>query len=124
MKKRPTTYEEIKKLSKEEFLEFTLQEQKRVYKSNFIRCLPDNYSELSFDDKVKYWTEALNQGMRLQVEKGHDEYSTFTPQWYKTFREVDPNVDEIMDKVFRTFSKYGWTWDKQEYLKRISTPTL
>jgi len=124
VKKRPTTYEEIKKLSKEEFLEFTLQEQKRVYKSNFIRCLPDNYSELSFDDKVKYWTEALNQGMRLQVEKGHDEYSTFTPQWYKTFREVDPNVDEIMDKVFRTFSKYGWTWDKQEYLKRISTPTL
>lgn len=124
MKKRPTTYEEIKKLSKEEFLEFTREGQKRVYKKNFLSCLPDNYNEFSFDDKVKYWTESLNKGMRLQVEKGHNTYSTFTPQWYKTFQEIDPSVDEIMKEVFRTFSKYGWTWDKQEYLKKISRSTL
>ncbi len=120
MKKQPTTYDEIMKLSKEEFIKFTLDGQKRVYKSNFIRCLPNNYNELSFDDKVKYWVESLNQDMRLQAEKGHDEYSIFSVQWYETFKSIDPNVDRIMEAVFNIFRRYNWPWSEEEYLKRIS----
>jgi hypothetical protein len=96
--------------------------KKRTYKTNFISSLPDNYQRFNFAEKVKFWAGILNHGMRLQVEKGDDEYSTFTPEWYKTFQEVDSNVDEIMEEVFHTFSKYEWSWSKEEYLRRIITP--
>lgn len=122
--KRELSSEEILKLPKDKFIEYMNSVKKRTYKTNFLSYLPENYHKLNFDEKVKFWVGILNQGMRLQVEKGHDEYSTFTPQWHKTFRDVDSNVDEIMEEVFRTFSKYRWPWDKQEYLKRITTPTL
>lgn len=121
---RELSSEEILKLPKDEFIKYMKSVKKRTYKTNFLSILPDNYQKLSFDEKVKYWTGILNQGMRLQVEKGHDEYSIFNPEWYKTFKEVDDNVDKIMDEVFDVFSKYGWSWSKKEYLRRITEPTL
>jgi hypothetical protein len=122
--KRELSSEEILKLPKDEFIEYMNSVKKRTYKANFLSSLPNDYQRLGFDEKVKFWVENLHQGMRLQVEKGYDEYSTYTPEWHKTFREVDSNVDEIMEEVFRTFYKCGWAWNKQEYLKRISKPTL
>ncbi len=117
--KKKLTSEEILKLPKDEFLKFMDESKKSLYKVTFIKSLPKDYQEYDFDKKVDYWTETLNQGMRYQVEKGFNEYLVFSPEWYEAFASIDSNIDNIMDKVFYTFSKYDWNWSKEEYLKRI-----
>ncbi len=59
--------------------------------------------------------------MRLQAEKGYDESIVFSTEWYKAIKSIDIEVDNIMDEVFNVFFKYGWSWSKEKYFKRISS---
>jgi len=119
--KKDLTSEEILKLPQEEFVKYMQEVKNRTYKKNFINSLPNDYTQLCFEKKVEYWVENLNQGMRLQVEKGYDESLVFSTEWYKAFKSIDVEVDNIMNEVFNVFFKYGWSWSKEKYFKRINS---
>lgn len=116
--KKPLTSEEILKLSKEDFIKYMEQIKEGQYKK--IKGIEDpNYVNYDFDEKVGYWCETLNKQMRLQAEKGLDEYAIFSPSWHKTIKRIEPDFDYIMNKVFEKFLTFQWEWNKEEYLKRI-----
>lgn len=116
--KKKLTSEEILKLPKKEFLNYMRDSRKNAFE-NFEITNP-SYRELSQKEKVNYWVEKLNQSMRLQVEKGFDEYLIFSPEWYTAMKKNEPEFDAIMDEVFNRFMTLNWSWSKKEYLKRIS----
>jgi hypothetical protein len=119
--KKPLTSEEILKLSKEDFIKYMEQVRNEQYEK--MKGVEDpNYEYYDFDKKVGYWCETLNKQMRLQVEKGLDEYIIFNPFWYKAIKRIEPDIDNIMNKVFEKFSSFQWEWSKEEYLKRIGKP--
>jgi hypothetical protein len=94
--------------------------RKDTYHANFIKSLPKSYQKFSSVEKIKYWSETLNSSMRLQAEKGLDEYAVFSKDWYASFKNFDPDVDHILEQVFLIFDQNMWDWSKTEYLKRIS----
>lgn len=112
------TSEEILKLSKEDFIKY--MEAIKVEQYGKIKDVGDpNYINYSFDEKIGFWCENLNKQMRLQAEKGLDEYIIFNSLWYEAMNRIEPDLDKIMDKVFERFLSFKWEWSKKEYLKRI-----
>jgi molecular chaperone GrpE (heat shock protein) len=112
------TSEEILKLSKEDFIKYMESVKEEQYRN--IKDVGDpNYTNYSYDEKVGFWCENLNKQMRLQVEKGLDEYIIFNPLWHEAMNRIEPDFDKIMDKVFERFLSFKWEWSKEEYLKRI-----
>jgi len=105
-------------LSKEEMK--ILEEMKSNWKKNIIDeklFWRDIYPKYSFDEKVSYWSQTLNQQMRWQAESGLDEYTIFSRDWYISVKGIEPNIDRIIAMSFEKF--LSWEWSQNEYLKRI-----
>ncbi len=81
------------------------------------------YPNYTFQEKVSFWSGELHQSMRWSVEDGEDAYSIYTPEWYKSTKEFEPDFDKIMDEVFEKKWGTGADWSKEEYLKRIGKLT-
>lgn len=111
---------EILNLPKDDFSAYMRDVENTNYDKNFNASLPLDYNKLSYSTKLSFWVEHLNQSMRLQVEKGLDEYLLFTPKWYKSLVKIEPQTGDLINDIFEKFSSYGWSWNKREFLKRIS----
>jgi len=105
--KKNLTSEEILNLSKEDFIEYM-----RTCKEEELNSLSEiedpNYAGYSIDEKIGFWSERLNRGMRIQAESGLDEYIMYTPLWHKTMKRIEPDFDIIIDKFFEKFMLYKW----------------
>ena len=112
------TSEEILKLPKEDFVKY-MEESTKEYYQNLVDLDDKNYSQYSIEEKIGFWCEDLNRQMRRQIESGLDPYSIFKRDWYLAMKRLEPEFDNIMDKVFDKFFYYNWNWKKEEYLKRI-----
>lgn len=77
------------------------------------------YPNMTFEEKVKYWSGTLHTQMRWQAESGLDEYAIYTPEWYQSTKTHEPQFDKIMEEVIRKYWGVGADWDEQEYYKRI-----
>lgn len=110
------THEEILNLSNEELnrlVDFT----RRQNNHRGILFEKDKYVKLSFDNKVKYWSEELSQQMNWQKESGSDIYGIYDKEWYDRIKLIEPDFDRIIDAVFRDY--WRGTQNKGEYLKRV-----
>ncbi|MGG8495176.1 hypothetical protein ACQY1Q_02060 [Tenacibaculum sp. TC6] len=113
--------------SRKDLFEMVVEELELVRKKGLEECLkkrPDlnkqSYINRTLIGKVNYWSGRLNQQMRWQVESGLDPYSIYTPEWYQSTKEFEPDFDKIMDEVFSKYWNTGVDWSKEEYLKRIT----
>ncbi len=114
------SHEELLRMTNEEIsILFNIEEEKE--NQGRLHFEKNEYPKFSFDEKVKFWSGALHQQMRWQVESGLDPYSIYDLNWYKLVKEREPNIDSIIDTVFEKYwSSTGAEWSKEEYLKRLS----
>lgn len=82
----------------------------------------EKYPAFSFEDKARYWSGTLLRQMRWQGESGLDQFYFYTPEWYESVKEIEPDFDKIMDEVFDKYWKGYWhddSWNKYKYYQRI-----
>jgi hypothetical protein len=80
----------------------------------------DQYLNFSFDKKVEFWSEQLHHTMRWQIESGLDPYSVYDAEWYRDLKNLEPNIDLIMNTIFdKYWNSAGCGWSKEVFLKRI-----
>ncbi len=117
-KMKDYTNEEFSKLSdKEKSKLFEIEREESAKELlHFEKVIYPNYG---FDEKVKFWSGELHQSMRWLVEDGEDPYVIFTPEWYKSTKDFEPELDKIMEEVFSKYWGTGADWSKEEYFKRI-----
>ena len=120
MKKRIKDYtnEEFSKLSIEEKTKFFDTENEKEYELQ-LKTRDEIYPNYTFNEKVSFWSGRLHQQMRWSEEDGEDPYSIYTPEWYKSTKDFEPDFDKIMDEVFSKYWGTGADWSREEYLKRI-----
>ena len=81
------------------------------------RYWAEEYPRLPFEAKVMRWLPDVHRGMRYQGEATGDEYSQFSARWYEGAKEVEPEIDRIMEAVV---PRLGFEFDWAEYRRRIS----
>lgn len=113
-------YEELMKLSSEEFKKY-MKEREQEYYDNVSFIDGSDYPQFSLEQKINFWCETLNTDMREQTKGGFDPYAIFSKMWYIAAKRDESNIEMIMNEVFKKFQYYGWEWDKNEYLKRINS---
>ncbi len=110
------SFEEISRMPNKEFVKKMELAQQNYYSG--LKDLGDPaYGGYSPEQKIGFWEISLNRQMRRQVESGLDEYAIFNADWYNAIKRLEPEIDSIMDRVFKRPAFAGW--NKQEYLKRI-----
>lgn len=90
--------------------------QKIIDDQNKFRS--EEYPQLSFEEKVRYWEESTYRTMRTQGEALADEYSGFSKKWYDSAKENEPDFDRIFKEAIDRFTA-GFEFDWKEYEKRI-----
>ncbi|GGG07800.1 hypothetical protein GCM10011344_05430 [Dokdonia pacifica] len=94
-----------------------LKESKEL-EDSFKSFWSEEYPQLSFEEKVRYWEESTYRGMRTQGEAFADEYSGFSKKWYDSAKENEPDFDRIFKEAIDRFTA-GFEFDWKEYEKRI-----
>lgn len=109
------SYEEERKLSKEEFIEYDkkLQAWVRLQQTE----IAPGYDELTKDEKIQYWVTRLGRTFRSQAESGLDPYLSYTPEWYENIKRFEPDLDELIKAAFK--GSLYWEWDFEEFMNRI-----
>lgn len=74
------------------------------------------YPAMSRSERVSYWLSSTHRGMRAQGEATGDEYSEFSPGWYTSARQAEPDFDAIFREVV---ARLGFSFDWAEYQRRI-----
>ena len=97
-------------LDAKDFAREILELQKRFWS--------EEYPQLSFEEKVRYWEESTYRTMRTQGEALADEYSEFSKAWYDFAIEHEPDFDRIFKEAMDRFTA-GFEFDWKEYEKRI-----
>lgn len=69
-----------------------------------LRAKQDNfwqnvYPEFTLSDKLHFWADDILSMIRVQGETTGDEYSGFSPSWYKQNKKHEPAFDSILKKV-------------------------
>ena len=95
-----------------------LPEWVRELKADEEKFWAETYPAYSFEEKVKHWSGSLYRQMRWNGESGYDEYGIYSPEWHAAVLALEPEIDRIMDELFDR--RWGSSWSKAEYLKRIS----
>jgi predicted AlkP superfamily phosphohydrolase/phosphomutase len=88
-------YESIKHLVRkptEEEREAWLQEQKEWGLK---------YKEMSYTERVDYWSGSIYRDMRQQGESTGNEYSWLSPKWYEEVKATEPEFDKILVDVMK-----------------------
>jgi len=75
------------------------------------------YLKPTYDEKVAYWSGQLHPDMRWNGESGVDEYDVFSKEWLTSTRELEPQIDRILEDVFET--KWKGYWDVEEIRRRL-----
>lgn len=78
----------------------------------------ETYPKKSFDDKVQYWKETLEKGMREQEKLGLPIFGSFNKEWYHSIQEQEPEIDKIIETLF---SGEWSVLDKNAFLNAISS---
>lgn len=60
---------------------------------------PENYTEMSAEEKKAHWTAVLYRGMRWAGEGGDEEISIFDKKLISDLRAFDHEVDEYLPQV-------------------------
>ncbi len=77
----------------------------------------EEYPQKTSDAKVKYWKETLEKGMKEQEKLGLPLFSVFNKNWYESVKELEPEIDTIIDILFKEF----WTnKDKNDFMTTVS----
>jgi hypothetical protein len=76
----------------------------------------EEYPLKSREEKVNEWLAGIHTGMRYQGESTGDEYTQFSPQWYRLVKSREPDFDEIFKDVVKRLGR-EFNWD--EYKRRI-----
>lgn len=112
------THEELLKMSNDKLSKLFEEERKKEQKKG-VKLRDEIYPNYTFQEKVSFWSGQLHRQMRWQVESGLDPYIIYSPEWYQSTKEFEPDFDKIMDEVFDKKWGTGADWSKEEYLKRI-----
>ncbi len=112
------TQDEFSKMTDEEIDKLMEFERGENFKEE-LRFKQVEYPNYSFEKKVKFWGSTLHRNMRWLEEDGDDPYSIYSLDWYRSVKEKEPNIDDIMKKVISKYWGTGADWSKEEYLKRI-----
>lgn len=65
---------------------------------------PDNYREMTKDERKGHWSAVLYRAMRWAAEDGHDEESIFDKKLISELRSFDRDIDEYMPEVLSGLS--------------------
>ena len=66
------------------------------------------YQQMSYEERVRYWSGALHQQMRWNVESGVDEYGFYSKKWLEQTKEMEPQIESILEDVFKIYWKNYW----------------
>ncbi len=80
---------------------------------------PENYHDMSEDDRVAHWVGCIYRGMRWAGEIGHDEISILDSRELDRWKELDPTVERLMPRVLEVLAGM-WLEPKDTFFQRIN----
>ena len=57
----------------------------------------EEYPGLKLEERKKFWLRRILKNIRIQGESEADEFSIFTESSYKEWKEIDSEIDDILD---------------------------
>ena len=92
--------EEIYKKTLEELLDQgkfdAIDELTAQYEKEFWEI---EYTNLSRQDKIKYWSNSFHREMRETGESGYDEMSIYTKENYQLWLEKEPEIRDFLPEI-------------------------
>ena len=59
------------------------------------------YAQMSFEEKVTYWSASIHQQMRWNNESGVDEMGVFSKQDYDYWKSQEPDIDLLLPHIIQ-----------------------
>lgn len=81
--------------------------------------LPQNYQEMSENERVAHWVAYIYRGMRWAGEDGHDEISILDCKELEKWKTLDPQIETIMPKILEGIAKM-WMQTTDAFFQRVN----
>ncbi|NDV65977.1 hypothetical protein [Bacteroides sp. 224] len=76
----------------------------------------EEYSQMSFSDKIKYWGAERHQSMRWQEESGYPVEWLYTRKWLEEMLEIEPDFMKMLPDIY---NMWGMSFDSEKIDKVI-----
>ena len=81
--------------------------------------LPDGYTDMTRDEKVRYWGGVIYRNMRWAGESGADEMTVFNQRLIDGLKAADPETEQLMPSIL-TYVARRWLESPATFLDNVN----